>query len=207
MGIIFKISGGKHKNKAFHLSPFLRDSYRENSSYTDRQPHYIKVGGVLSVKLIYKKMFKKIAYATASALLVASPVMVPLASADGISSSSSLGTAAVLSEIDNRQSVSSLGNLFVLDRLFGGGTSVLGGGGIFGGNRTNLGDLFILDQLFGGGSVIGDGGIFGGGIGTSNSLGDLFVLDRLFGGSNDGIFGRGQTNLGNLFILDQLFSR
>lgn len=142
-------------------------------------------------------MLKKIAYATAGAMLIAAPIAVPLVSADG-GTSSTAGTVIV----HERNDMSNLGSLFVLDRLFGGGTSVLSGG-----NRTNLGDLFILDQLFGNGSILGNDGIIGNGmgIGTSNSLGDLFVLDRLFGGHS--ILGGNRTNLGDLFILDQLFSR
>lgn len=84
-----------------------------------------------------------------------------------------------------------LGDLFVLDRLFG------NDGGIFtGGNNTSLGDLFILDQLFNGNGGFG-GGIFNGND-SNTSLGDLFIFDQLFGDSGD-------VGFGDLFVLDRLF--
>ncbi len=91
-----------------------------------------------------------------------------------------------------------LGDLFLLDRLFGDNSGIFGGGG------TDLGDLIILDELFG-----NDNGIFNGnndvdlnGDNLFNGdfdFGDLFILDRLFTGDND-------VDLGDLFILDQLFN-
>jgi len=99
-------------------------------------------------------------------------------------------SAAQASILDGNNS--DLGDLFVLDQLFGNGD------GVFNGNGNNLGDLFILNELFGD----GDGGIFNG---DGNDLGDLFVLDQLFGDSN-GIFnGNGNRNLGDLVILNELF--
>ena len=106
-----------------------------------------------------------------------------------------------------------LGNLVVLDALFGGNNgSILGGSnGILGtsGNGLNLGNLVILDQLFTGSSTLGStsgttGNIFGG------NLGNLVILDALFGGNNgSSLFNNasGTSNLGDLFILNDLFSK
>ena len=81
-----------------------------------------------------------------------------------------------------------LGDIFVLDSLFG-----VGGDGF-----TTLGDAFMLDQLFMGPAGIAGGGVAGpGGAGT---LGDLFVLANLFAVGTDGFVG-----LGDVFLLDQLF--
>lgn len=114
-----------------------------------------------------------------------------------------LQSALLLNGLNNNRT--NLGDLFVLDQLFGRNSGILGSntGG------TNLGNLFVLDQLFGGTSgVLGNNGILGGGgvLGNNNSLGDLFVLDQLFGRSSNGILNNSNgTNLGDLFILDQLF--
>jgi len=89
----------------------------------------------------------------------------------------------------------SLGNLLILDQLFGGDGGLLNGG-FLGGN--DLGDLLILNQLFGTNGNIFNGGMLGG-----NSLGNLLILDQLFGG--DGGLLNGGGDLGNLLILDQLF--
>lgn len=69
-----------------------------------------------------------------------------------------------------------LGDLFMLNQLFGNGTNIFGSGIVNGTN--NLGNLFILQELFGGDSVFDNG---------NKDLGDLFVLDQLFGGTN-GLF-------------------
>lgn len=72
---------------------------------------------------------------------------------------------------------SDLGDLFMLNQLFGGGTNIFGAGII--GGTNNLGNLLILDELFGGDSVFDNG---------DKDLGDLFVLSQLFGGGINGIF-------------------
>ncbi len=96
---------------------------------------------------------------------------------------------------------SNLGDLFVLDRLFGGdgGGSILGGSG----DGNDLGDLIILDQLFGNGGLNGGNGLLGGTNG--GSLGDLIILDELFGNGGGDVLGGGSSDLGDLIILDQLF--
>jgi len=70
-----------------------------------------------------------------------------------------------------------LGNLFILEELFGDSD-------IFGSGDLDLGDLFILDALFGGGT--GGMNLFGGGSGNllGGNLGQLFILEELFGDSN-----------------------
>jgi len=105
-----------------------------------------------------------------------------------VSTGSSLGDLIILDKLFNNNSGilggggiggndNDLGNLFMLNQLFGGGTSIFGNGIVNGTN--NLGNLFLLQELFGGDSVF-DGG--------SKDLGDLFVLDQLFGGSSNGLF-------------------
>ena len=122
-------------------------------------------------------------------------------------------TAATLNN-GNVLGNNTLGNLLILDQLFGGnnGGGIFGNGGVLGNGGSTLGNLFILDQLFGGngnGGIFNGGGILGNG---NNTLGNLFVLDALFGGNNgggifgnSGILGNGGSTLGNLFILNQLF--
>src|SRR3989339_237591 len=70
---------------------------------------------------------------------------------------------------------SNLGDLLILDQLFGGGN----GGDIFGSDNdnNNLGKLFVLDRLFG-----------SGGIGGGSNLGELFILDRLFNDNGGSLF-------------------
>jgi len=89
--------------------------------------------------------------------------------------------------LDSGSGSSDLGELFVLDRLFGGDDT-----------NANLGDIFILDQLFNDGTSGESGGILDTGSGSSD-LGELFVLDRRLFGNGD------NANLGDIFILDQLF--
>jgi hypothetical protein len=120
-------------------------------------------------------------YATGVALIMA---LMAFAFAPAVSAAESSTTYVPVAT-----SGTNLGELFVLDRLFSGGSGVLGGGG------TNLGNLFILNQLFNGSGGMNIGG---------GSLGDLFVLDRLFSGSTNVLSG-GNTSLGNLLVLDQLF--
>ena len=67
-----------------------------------------------------------------------------------------------------------LGNLIILDQLFGNGNSRATG-------RANLGNLLILNQLF------NNTGLFGANTGTNN-LSRLFILDRLFSNNGGGIF-------------------
>ncbi|KKQ60572.1 MAG: hypothetical protein US81_C0016G0001 [Parcubacteria group bacterium GW2011_GWE2_38_18] len=145
---------------------------------------------------------KKLTLGFATLALAFSLVIAPVVSAQTSTSNSILKDALILDSTDRG---SSLGDLFILDRLFSNGS-----GGILNGNSgSSLGDLFLLDQLFGGDSILGGGdSILGGGIfgGDDNSLGDLFVLDRLFGDNSDILSGSGNgSDLGDLFILDQLF--
>ena len=95
--------------------------------------------------------------------------------------------------VDSGRSLTlSLGDLFVLDRLFRGTTRWLDPHG------TTLGDLFILDRLFGQSRIWS---------GTeSYSFGDLFVLDRLFNNDGSGLLAKDKTSLGDLIILDMLFN-
>ena len=86
--------------------------------------------------------------------------------------------------LDSGSGSSDLGELFVLDRLFGGDDT-----------NANLGDIFILDQLFNDGTSGESGGILDTG---SGGLGELFIMSRLFGNGDN-------ANLGDIFILDQLF--
>ena len=86
--------------------------------------------------------------------------------------------------LDSGSGSSDLGELFVLDRLFGGDDT-----------DANLGDIFILDQLFNDGTSGESGGILDTG---SGGLGELFIMSRLFGNGDN-------ANLGDIFILDQLF--
>ena len=82
----------------------------------------------------------------------------------------------------------SLGDLFVLDRLFR-------DSGVLEESRTTLGDLFILDQLFNNNRIFTDSNL---------DTGDLFILDRLFREENF-FLSRDSTTLGDLFILNRLF--
>lgn len=88
-----------------------------------------------------------------------------------------------------------LGNVLVLDQLFG--TSRPVNGRARANNRASLGDLIILNQLFNrnnlfnvGSSAVVTGTTAGTGTaattGRVNTLGQLFILDRLFG--NDNLF-------------------
>jgi hypothetical protein len=88
-----------------------------------------------------------------------------------------------------------LGDLIILDELFGGDNAIGGA------QASSLGDLFVLNSLFGSGVVSGTSGTSGI---SGNSLGNLFVLDRLFA-SNNSIFRGNQTDLGDLLILNNIF--
>ncbi|KKR22012.1 MAG: hypothetical protein UT48_C0001G0025 [Parcubacteria group bacterium GW2011_GWE2_39_37] len=142
---------------------------------------------------------KKLTLGFATLALAFSLVVAPVASAQTSTNNSILKDALILDSTDRG---SSLGDLFILDRLFSDGS-----GGILNDSGSDLGDLFLLDQLFSGGdSILGGDSIGGGILGDGNSLGDLFVLDRLFGDNSDILSGDGNgSDLGDLFILDQLF--
>ncbi len=86
----------------------------------------------------------------------------------------------------------SLGELFVLDKLFSNNSSLLDQ------DSTTLGDLFILDHLFNNkDNFFKDNNL---------SLGELFILDRLFRNNNN-LLNQGSTSIGDLFILEQLFNK
>lgn len=131
---------------------------------------------------------KKFAFALAALALVVGVYMVPSVTHAAVISNDSLNT-------------SNLGNLLILDSLFGGNSTL-------GGSNSNLGNLLILDQLFGTGSsnILGTGTVLGGTTSSSN-LGNLLILDQLFGNSSGGIFDGGSNNLGNLLILDKIFGK
>ena len=80
----------------------------------------------------------------------------------------------------------SLGNLFVLDRLFDQGVKLDA-------NNYNLGDLLILDRIFNNGATD-----------KHLNLGELIVLDRLFSGQT--ILTPGDTTIGDLLVLDRIFN-
>ncbi len=94
-----------------------------------------------------------------------------------------------------------LGNILVLDAIFGGnglgGNLNLGSGSGSSLDSGNLGNLFVLDALFSGGNnnLLGGGGILGGG---SNDLGELMIYNAIFSGDNG-------IDLGNLIMLNRLF--
>lgn len=82
-----------------------------------------------------------------------------------------------------------------------------GGGGLTGSGGNNLGNLLLLDSIFGGSSSGLKGVLNGNGVTGDSGLGQLFILDRLFGNDNSGILGGGGDNagLGNLILLDRVF--
>jgi hypothetical protein len=173
--------------------------------------------------------------------VMAAAAVYPAAASAQVTSNASLGNMVVLDQLFSGTntiggaSASSLGDLFVLNSLFGSGSgasSVLSNtsktgikannigdlfvlnrlfasnNSIFRGNQTDLGDMIILDKLFGGGKALKTSGTTSGVLGStsSNSLGNLFVLDRLFGGSGSGLFANRSNSLGDLFILDNIFN-
>ncbi|MFA6422019.1 MAG: hypothetical protein WCV92_01300 [Candidatus Buchananbacteria bacterium] len=102
---------------------------------------------------------------------------------------------------------SSLGNLLILDSIFGGNNTL--GTGILGSTdgSNNLGNLFLLNELFGGDTGLNLFGTGTTGTTGNNSLGNLLILNSVFGGNSNllGNSGLGTGNLGNLIILDKLF--
>jgi len=96
-----------------------------------------------------------------------------------------------LSQSITTEPLYSLGDLFLLDKLFDSHSSILEQEG------TTLGDLIILDQLFN-----TDNSLFQNG--KKLNLGELVVLDRLCNSSP--ILKKDMIGLGDLFILDQLFN-
>lgn len=102
---------------------------------------------------------------------------------------------------------STLGNLLILDSIFGGNNVLGGSNGVLGSGSDSLGNLFILNDLFGG-STGSSGSLLGTGT-TNGSLSNLLILNSIFGngsgvlGGNSALSGGG--TLGNLIILDKLF--
>lgn len=80
--------------------------------------------------------------------------------------------------------------------------------------QTNLGDLIVLNGLFGGGGDFGDlAGLIaienvtgdGSGLGGDTSLTDLIVLNGLFG-DGGGFGGDGLSGLAGLIAVENLFN-
>lgn len=110
-----------------------------------------------------------------------------------------LGAVGIKSEA---KAASNLSDLFVLGSLFNGNN---GAGILNNSNGIDLGNLFVLDQLFGttGSSV--STGLFGASKGGTSNLGDLIILNQIFGGNAGFLGVSGGNNLGRLFVLDHLF--
>lgn len=112
---------------------------------------------------------------------------------------------------------SSLGDLLVLNGLFGTGTTgttstsarnlagliavdrIVGNGGSFGSSGTSsLGDLIVLNGLFGTNGTIGTST-------SARNLAGLIAVDRVTGGGGAFGGGAGTTDLGSLIVLNGIF--